>query len=508
MNGNVGRVRGVNELEMLIHAGLAVEGERGLQQPQLAEAVPSVENGLWRVFPDGRMETTWTIRPGASWHDGAPLTPADLAFTARVGMERELPTFNHPGFDAITGVEVIGPSSVTVRWSRPFFEADTMFSSGANFAMPLPRHILEEPYANDRSGLADLAYWTTEFVGAGPFRVRDFVRSSHLVLEAYSGYAPGRPKIDEIEVRFISDLNTLVAHILAGEVELTIGRAISVEQAIHLRERWPDGRVAIEPGRSWTALYPQHMSPNPAVIADAQFRRALLHAIDRQELVDVLLHGVVPVAHSMVGPNRAEYPDVERSIVRYEYDLRRATQLVEGLGYNKGADGLFRDSTGQPLSVEVRSTGGDDFRDKEVLSIADHWQRAGIGVETVFIPRQRAQDREYRVTRPGFEVVSQGTEVTDLQNFHSRTLPTPENRFTGTNRGRYVSSELDAQIDRFMVTIPRTERMQVLAQIVRHMTGRLVVMGLYHSADVAAISNRLTQVPGGDPWNAHEWGVR
>src|SRR5213594_4330931 len=68
MNGNVGRVRGVNELEQLIHSGMSIENDEGDRLPQLTEAVPSIENGLWRVSPDGRMETTWKIRQGTTWH--------------------------------------------------------------------------------------------------------------------------------------------------------------------------------------------------------------------------------------------------------------------------------------------------------------------------------------------------------------------------------------------------------------------------------------------------------
>src|SRR5688500_1336340 len=81
MNGNLGRVRGVNELELLLHAGLAVEDEQGSLHPILADAIPSLDNGLWKLLPGGRMETTWRIRPGATWHDGTPFTAEDLVFT-------------------------------------------------------------------------------------------------------------------------------------------------------------------------------------------------------------------------------------------------------------------------------------------------------------------------------------------------------------------------------------------------------------------------------------------
>lgn len=205
---------------------------------------------------------------------------------------------------------------------------------------------------------------------------------------------------------------------------------------MQLRDRWANGKVPVQPGTSWTALYPQHLNPTPAAIADVRFRRALPHGIDRQELVDVLLYGLIPVAHSSISPSRSEYPDVERAIVRYDHDPRRAAQLLEGLGYAKGADGFYRDGAGQRLSVEIRSTGGDDFRDRELLTTAGHLQRVGVGVDTVFIPRQRATDREYRVTRPGFELVSQGTELRDIQNLHTRAIPTADTKWVGPNRGR------------------------------------------------------------------------
>jgi peptide/nickel transport system substrate-binding protein len=504
----VGRVRGVNELELLIHSGMAVEDQQGNLQAQLAREVPSLENGLWRVLPDGRMETTWRLRPSAAWHDGTPVTPSDLIFTVRVGQEREVASFHHRGFEAIESVEQSAPDSVLVRWSQPFFEADYLFTSQANFGMPLPKHILEQAYDTDKGSFLDHPYWTVDFVGAGPFRVRELALGSYLLLGANDVYPLGRPKIDEVEVRFITDLSALIANLLSGDLDLTIGRAVSVEQAVSLRERWTQGKVVVEPGQSWTALYPQHVNPNPAVVADARFRRALEHALDRSEMVETLLHGVVLVAHSPIGPHRRDFSAVESSVVRYEYDPRRAAQLIESLGYTRGADGSFRDAAEAVLTVELRSTGGDDFRDREVLSIADSWQRNGVTTDVVFIPRQRATDREYRVLKPGFELVSQGAQLRDLYNLHSRVIPSAETRWVGTNRGRYSSPELDRLLDQFLVTIPRQERNGLLARVIHHITDQAVVMGVYHSANSTAISDRLMNVPGGDPWNPHQWDAK
>src|SRR5437764_794195 len=83
-------------------------------------------------------------------------------------------------------------------------------------------------------------------LAAGPFKLKEWASGSHLVLEAFDGYALGRPKIDEIEVRFILDSNTLVANVLADTIDLTLGRGISIEQALQVRDQWRRGKV--DPG--------------------------------------------------------------------------------------------------------------------------------------------------------------------------------------------------------------------------------------------------------------------
>src|SRR5437762_4357786 len=61
---------GLDTVEPLISVGLTAPDNQGQLRPMLAEAVPTVDNGLWKLFPDGTMETSWKIRQGAVWHDG------------------------------------------------------------------------------------------------------------------------------------------------------------------------------------------------------------------------------------------------------------------------------------------------------------------------------------------------------------------------------------------------------------------------------------------------------
>src|SRR5438046_1213735 len=76
--------RGLDGIEELANAGLSYLKYDGTRAPQLAEAVPTLDNGLWKLFPDGRMETTWKVKPAARWHDGTTPTAEDLPLPVRV----------------------------------------------------------------------------------------------------------------------------------------------------------------------------------------------------------------------------------------------------------------------------------------------------------------------------------------------------------------------------------------------------------------------------------------
>lgn len=508
--GGRGGAPGVDALQELTNSGLANVDGQGRLRAQLGEKVPSIENGLWSLLPDGRMRTTWTLRRAAQWHDGAPFTTADLVFSARVWQDRELPISRDPIWDSVEELQATDPYTLVVVWRRPFIEADTLFS--AERSLPVPRHLLERPYVEDKESFADLPFWSEGFVGTGPFRLREWQRGSHLILVANPAYALGQPRVDEVEVRFVPDSEALVANVLANRVELTLGgRGLSLEQGLQIRDQWREGQMELT-FRNWVGLYPQFLNPNPGVVANVQFRRALVHAIDRQEMADTLMRGVVPVAHSYLNPSDPSYPAVAPLIVRYDYDPRRAAQMIEELAYTRDGAGLFRDATNQPLAVEIRTTGEDDVQVKTLLSIADYWRRVGVGNDPVLIPPARTRDREYRTNYPGFQVLQQPNDPASLRHLHGSAARLPPD-YGGRNQARYMNAEFDALLDTYFTTVPQPERVEVLGRAVRHISEQLNVMGIFYNVQPTLISNRLRNVTAGyhnstQAWNAEEWDVQ
>lgn len=501
---------GNDVMEDLLHAGVANYDNRSVLFPQLAETLPSVESGTWTVLPDGRMETVWTLRANAQWQDGTAFTTKDLLFTLEVAQTRDIPVRGHVAYQLLGGSEAIDAHTLRLQWTKPFIDADKLFMR--TFAPPLPEHLVRRAYTEDRGSFADLPYWTEAFVGAGPYRLKEWARGSHIVLAANDSYVLGKPKIDEIVMRFIGDPNTIVASLLSGAVELTLGRNLTLEPASQVRDQWQEGRLELA-YKSWIMMYPQLLTPSPAVVGNLDFRRALMHALDRQQLVDSLQGGLVPVAHMMLSPDTLEHKESLGSIVRYENDPRRAVQLIDSLGYTRRADGGFRNTAGERLAVEVRATAGEDVFEKSVLAVGDYWQRIGVAVEPVIVPRQRDQDLEYITTFPGFNLTRQPNQLEALGDHRISQAPLPENGYRGRNRARYLNPEFDALVDRYFSTIPRAERLEIVKQVMHHITTNLTMMGLFYNTEPTLISNRLTGVTartgdGTHAWNAHLWDVQ
>lgn len=498
---------GAGELDQLIGVGFAGADGLGGLEPRLAQAVPSIENGLWKLHPDGRMETTWTIRENARWHDGHPISSEDFAFTARVDRDKDVPVSRLLAWDYVEDVRAIDSRSVVATWKQQFVDADQLFA-----VPPLPRHLLEDAYLADRSSLGHQAYFTREYVGTGPFKVREWSDGSQVILVAFDDYVLGRPRIDELTVRFIAESTPLAANILAGAVELTIGRNLSLDQALQIRDQWREGKPEIG-HKNWIMIYPQLLNPSPKVVGDLRFRRALMHAMNREEMAGSLMGGLTTIAHTLLNPGQPEFAELERTVPHYDYDPRRAAQLIEELGYTRSAGGTYQGTAMEALSVEIRTSQGDDLQEKSMFSAADYWQRIGVVVDAVPVPPQRSLDREYRNTYPAFDVKRQPNDTEAFRRMRSSQTPLPENAYTGSNYARYMNPEFDRLIDSYFVTIPKVERVEIVAALARHIAENLVLMGLFYQAEPTMVGSRVRNVRvekvGGSTYmgNAHEWDV-
>lgn len=225
---------GVVNIYPMVHNTLVVQNDRNMWIPQLAVEQISTEQGTWRLNADGTMDTVWRIHPNVRWHDGTPFTSADLVFSFSLYKDPAIP--NRLGGRALALMDAVSapdPTTFVVHWSMPYVNADR-----AEGLIPLPRHLMADLYANDKSAILEDRLLSMEFVGLGPYRLVRWELGSHLELSRFSDYYLGRPPLDGVVVHFLGDPNAMVTAALAGSVDVVLPSAVGLDAALAVMQQW------------------------------------------------------------------------------------------------------------------------------------------------------------------------------------------------------------------------------------------------------------------------------
>jgi peptide/nickel transport system substrate-binding protein len=492
---------------------LVLTDARSAYQPALATELPSLETGSWRLNPDGTMETVYRLRPNAKWHDGTRFTADDLAFGWEVISNDGIPSRRDISISAVASVTATDDATVLIQWKRPYADADGLIRGTLD---PMPRWILGDALKRgDGDAFTNLPYFTSEWVGLGPFKLATWVPGSHMEFTRFDDYFRGRPKLDGIVLRFITDANAMVANILASEVDILLPPGISTELARTVEERWSGtGNVVVvaQNGRLRFAVHQNRTdSQTQPALLDPAVRRAMYQAVDRQTLVDVLLAGKGPIADSFIPPEEAMRKDVESAIPQYPFDLAVAGRALGDLGWTRGSDGVLR-RDGQPLEIIVQA-GAAARAEVEQNTTVDGWKQLGVKVEQRIQSAAAQGDDEARAKFPGIEVTANPYTAFFDARVHSRFFPTQANRWQGSNRSSYGNPSVDALSDKLASTIAKPERTQVIRDLLREYMTDLGIMPLYWDPDPMPMLARVKGVPPPTArtqvhtWNVSEWDV-
>src|SRR5439155_24363657 len=102
--------------------------------------VPTVQDGDWKVNPDGTMEVTWKIRPDVYWHDGTPLTADDFTFGLEVLRDPALGVAGLGEVLNISNLRAVDDKTLAVTWNKVSIQGNTNSTEGIP---AIPRHQLE-----------------------------------------------------------------------------------------------------------------------------------------------------------------------------------------------------------------------------------------------------------------------------------------------------------------------------------------------------------------------------
>jgi len=318
----------------------------------------------WTVDDRGRVYTV-NLRKDAKWHDGNPVTAADVVFTYE--------TIKHP--DARSSLRGSW-SGIDVRATDQYTVVFTLDSTLASFPYEmtngiLPKHVFEKVAV---SGLRSSPLNTNGLIGSGPFRWRALEvhgassdRQEYVLLDGNREYYAGAPKLDAFGVRVFSDEQRLISSYKQRELQAIVGlRAVPAE----LRE---DQHLQIH-NLNQSAEMMTFFKTSGGVLADKAVRQALVKGIDagkvRQQLDYPVLTADRPLLRGQVGFGAAAG--------QFAYDKAAASAQLDQAGWVVGQGGI-RHKEGAPLRFTLRAEANDDAA-RITRALQQQWREIGADV--------------------------------------------------------------------------------------------------------------------------------
>jgi len=251
-------------------------------QPYLAKS--------WSVSDDG-LSVTLNLVEHATFHDGVPITSKDVAFSI------DTIKANHPFktmFGAVEAVETPDEHTAVIRLSQP--HPALLLALSSQLGSIIPEHIYgdgQDAKSHPRN--------SENVVGSGPFKLVEFVRDQHIILERYEDFfIEGRPYLDKLVMRIIKDPSARSLGRENGEIHLSAFE--STPQEILHPNRVPhltatdQGYAAIGP-ITWLAF---NTKKEPT--SDVRVRRAIAYAVDRNFLINAVMQGTSRPAYTGIHP--------------------------------------------------------------------------------------------------------------------------------------------------------------------------------------------------------------
>jgi len=265
----------------------------------------------FEVSEDG-LTYTFSLVEGATWHDGTPVTAADVAFTYNTGLKVGAGSNVAGRIAPIKGSEaVVADETLDAEGIRVVDDLTVAFDLTQPNAQVLPNlfAILRIAPAHVFEGVAPADYATTDyaigsgFIGSGPYKVTEFAVGEFVNLEPHAGYVNGMgysgpPAAEKVSIRMYNDAEAQVLSTQSGEVDFNYIRKPSGDKLTLLKAI--EGMQAQQSLVGFNIFFSVNLhSPSAPLLKDKRVRQALVWALDRQLLVDDVLGGVFKVPDIM-----------------------------------------------------------------------------------------------------------------------------------------------------------------------------------------------------------------
>lgn len=430
---------------------------------------PLVERGKDFSFQPG-LATSWEwsgdktlvfhLRKGVRFHDGRMFSSADVKFTLDSLRNGTIASPKSGSYENLVSVEAPNPLTVVLHLSKADNTLLASLSTGAIGIVPVGsgRDFWQHP------------------IGTGSYR---FVRQEvdkEVVLERSPTAWEGMAKIPELQFSVVPDAITRALELEKGSADVAVN-ALPFDAIASLQK---EHGIVVESTPGTVVNYLAFSMRDP-ILKNERVRQAIAYSLNRQQMIDALLHGQARIADGLLPREHWAY---EPNVQRYGFDPARANQLLDAAGYP-------RDSKGVRFHLTLKISTDETTR---LLAMVVQQQFHVVGIELEVRSFEFATFYS-DVTRGAFQMYALrwvgGNEQPDILSYAFASKRTPPK---GANRGYYQNAEVDSLLDVAGSTVDQQEQAAAYKAAQKMLAVELPELPLWYLNSVVVHRARLTGV--------------
>lgn len=487
----------------------------------LAKSIPTFENGQAKLTADKKfVVATWEILEKAKWGDGQPVICEDLALSIKVAASENVSVGSKEDFTQIASmvIDPKNPKKCTFTYDKARWD---YYMLGRTYFLPshLEKPIFEK-YGSQKEGYEKNSNYsknpTNPGLYNGPYVISDVKLGSHVSFTINPHFYGKTPKIKKIIMKLIPNTGALEANLRSNTIDAISIMGLTFDQGLAFDKKVKKEKLPFEVMFKTSLVY-EHIDLNldNPFLKDVRVRKALVYALNRDELSKALFEGRQEPAIHMISPIDPWFTKDPKIITTYSFNKKEASRLLDESGWKMGADG-YRAKDGKRLSFMIMTTAGNKIRETVETFLQGQWKSVGVELTIKNEPaRVFFGDTNTHRKFPAMAMYAWTSypEQTPKSTLHSSQIPTEKNGWSGQNFPGYVNPKMDALIEKLEVEFNPKKRIALAHEITKLYTDEVPVIPLYYRAEIAVrpvelLNFRISGSQFSDSGEAENWDIK
>jgi len=340
-----------------IHNALLEQDENFVLQPTLAKTYEAAADGL---------SYTFKLVGGVKFQDGTAFSADDVKYTYTFYSNASNGSVIASYFNNMDSVDSSDPTTVVVKMKAP---------NAAFVTLGATVFIVQSKY---HAQVGEKTY-RTKPIGTGPFKLKEFISADHTTVEAFPDHFRGAPHLNTFTQKLVAEPSVRTIALETGQADSSVWTLLAQDDLKLNKET--DKFTSFTSVSTAVNHFP--INNKLAFFADKANRQAMMHAIDRQKVIDTVFQGAAVIATANLAPNLAAW--YNKNVTIYNYDPAKAKSMLDANGWTVGSDGI-RAKNGTRFSFTCAVITGDSARQPEAVLVQQYLKAVGIEMNVVQQP--------------------------------------------------------------------------------------------------------------------------